>query len=154
MREPYSPELPGVSNGKSPSAFLPVFMLYCRVRHFRGAVRAALGKPCHKPQSCPLGSQPRGLEAPSGCSKGGRSQYENKPLRIINSTKGNQWLVQPAPRSRVQPAVTHPSPQSRNQPQGVPGDGQLLSKTCSPPTGCAIPHRAEVPGIGPRLPVP
>lgn len=121
---------------------------------FRGAVRAALGKPCHKPQSCPLGSQPRGLEAPSGCSEGGRSQYENKPLRIINSTKGNQRLVQPAPHSRVQPAVTHPPPQSRNQPQGVPGGGQLLSKTCSPPTGCAIPHRAEVPGIGPRHPVP
>lgn len=34
MREPYSPELPGVSNGKSPSAFLPAFMLYCRIRHF------------------------------------------------------------------------------------------------------------------------
>jgi len=94
-------------------------------------VGAAAGKPCS--QSCPL----RGLEARWSCGEGARSQYENKILRIINSTKGNEGLAQPVRRIAVQPTVTHASPQTAEQ-SALPG-GQFL-----PPTRAALPQGTRV----------
>lgn len=88
-------------------------------------MRAVPGKPCS--QSCPL----HGLEARLSCGEGAKSQYENKILRIINSTKGNEWLVQPVRCLAVQPTIIHTSLYELKSGQGLPG-GQFLSGNGQP----------------------
>lgn len=126
-----------VSAVLSPSVLLSAFGSHRRIRCLS---RAGSWEGCH-------GEALQGLEAPVGCSEGRRRQYENKTLRVINSTKRSDGGCNPCDAPGMQLAVVHTSLCRLRSSHGVHG-GQLPPRKRQLSHGVCSSHGAEGPGTG------
>lgn len=88
-----------------------------------------------------------------GCSEGRRRQYENKTLRVINSTKRSDGGCNPCDAPGMQLAVVHTSLCRLRSSHGVHG-GQLLPRKRQLSHGCAahMELKGQVLDVAPSLP--